>query len=84
MRAAVVIARDVPVLESPVPMAEPLFHLPEAQIVTVSAEHDHFMLIKTSDDRTGWVADTNVAPVVPSRPIPQPTALTFKGRLSIH
>jgi hypothetical protein len=67
VHAAVAIVHDVPVLESPVPMAEPMFALPEAQIVTVSAEHDHFMLVKTSDGRIGWVADTNVVPVVPTR-----------------
>lgn len=65
LNAAVVIAPEVPVMATPVPMAEPLFVLPEAQTVTVTAEHDSFALIRTPTGRTGWVAAAKLARVVP-------------------
>ena len=64
---AVVIAHEAQVLESPVPMAAPLFTLPEAQTVSVLAGYDEFLLIRSPDDRSGWVSAASVARVVPAR-----------------
>jgi hypothetical protein len=65
LHAGVVIAHEAPVLESPVPMGETLFVLPEAETVIVTAEHEQFILIKTRAGRTGWVAAASLARVVP-------------------
>jgi hypothetical protein len=61
----VVITAATPARVSPVPMGEPLFVLPEAEIVTMNAEHDDFMLIQTKAGRRGWVSRANVIPIVP-------------------
>jgi hypothetical protein len=50
---------------SPVPIEEPLFVLPEASIVSMTAEHDGFVLIRTKAGRTGWAQRANLAPIVP-------------------
>jgi hypothetical protein len=65
LHAGVVIAHEASVLESPVPMGEALFVLPEAETVTVTAEHEQFILIKTRAGRVGWVAAASLARVVP-------------------
>ncbi|MEA3198157.1 MAG: hypothetical protein QOF32_2209 [Gammaproteobacteria bacterium] len=62
-----VITHAAPVRVSPVPIEEPVFVLPEASTVNVSAEHDGFMLVRASSGRTGWVSSANIAPVVPQR-----------------
>lgn len=67
LKDAVVIAHEAQVLESPVPMAAPLFTLPEAQTVSVLAGHDEFLLIRSPDDRSGWVSAASVARVVSRR-----------------
>jgi hypothetical protein len=46
---AVVIARDAPAWNSPVPVADPAFKLPEGETVTVRAERQDFALVQTSD-----------------------------------
>jgi hypothetical protein len=67
MYEAVVIAPTASVRDSPVPMGDPSFALHEAQIVTMSAQHDGFVLIQTRAGRTGWVSGENLAPIVPNR-----------------
>jgi hypothetical protein len=62
---AVVIANATPARVSPVPMGDPLFVLAEAETVRMTAEHDDFVLVSTHTGRTGWVARTNIAPVIP-------------------
>jgi hypothetical protein len=62
---AVVIARDAPAWNSPVPVAEPAFKLPEGETVTVRAERQDFALVQTSAGRAGWVARADLARVVP-------------------
>jgi len=62
---AVVVASSAPVRVAPVPMGDPLFTLPEAQTVTITARHEDFVLIQTRTGRTGWVLRANLAPVVP-------------------
>jgi len=65
LHEAVVLTAATPVRVSPVPMSEPLFTLPEAETVRITAEHDEFMLVETRAGKTGWVARANLAPVVP-------------------
>jgi hypothetical protein len=64
LHASVVIAHEAPARVSPVPMGEALFVLPEAETVTLTAEHDDYVLIKTDTGRMGWVLGTNLARVV--------------------
>jgi hypothetical protein len=63
----VVVAHTAPVRVSPVTIEEPLFVLPEATLVRMSAEHDGFILVQTLAGRTGWVPSASLAPVVPKR-----------------
>jgi hypothetical protein len=67
MREAVVITHAAPVRVSPVIIGDPLFELPEASIVTMSTEHDGFVLIRTAAGRSGWVPATNLASIIPAR-----------------
>jgi len=60
----VVITAATPVRVSPVPMGDTLFVLPEAETVRMLAEHDSFVLVRTSAGRTGWVSRANLAAVV--------------------
>jgi hypothetical protein len=62
---AVVVGHAVPVRVSPTLIEEPLFTLPEAEIVGVKGEHDGFILVKTAAGRTGWAPATNLAFIVP-------------------
>ena len=75
MRQAVVIVHSAPVRVSPVPIEEALFELPEGTIVSTGAEHDGFVLVRTSAGRTGWVPGANLAAIVPrttATPLPSP------------
>jgi hypothetical protein len=65
MHEAVVIAGNTAVRVSPAPMGDPLFLLPEAATVKMTAEHEGFVLVQTRTGRTGWAARANLAPVVP-------------------
>ena len=65
LHEAVVIAGKTAVRVSPAPMGDPLFVLPEAETVKMTAEHEDFVLVQTRSGRTGWVARANLAPVVP-------------------
>jgi hypothetical protein len=62
-----VITHAAPVRVSPVPIEEPLFVLPEAAIVRISAEHDGFVLIRADSGRTGWVPGADLVSIVPKR-----------------
>lgn len=68
LHGAVVVGHAVPVRVSPTLIEEPIFNLPEAEIVGVQAEHDGFMLIKTGTGRTGWAPGANLALIAPQRP----------------
>jgi hypothetical protein len=61
----IVIAAATPVRVSPVPMGDPLFTLPEGEKVNVKAEHEGFALIETRAGRSGWIAYSNFAPILP-------------------
>jgi len=65
LHEGVVIASATPVRVSPVPMGDALFTIPEAETVTMRAEHEGFVLIRTRAGRTGWISRANIAPVVP-------------------
>lgn len=62
---AVVLVHEAPVRVTPVPMGDTSFALHEAETVTVTAKHEDFMLIRTRDGRSGWVARGDVGLVVP-------------------
>jgi hypothetical protein len=62
---AVVLTDASPVRVSPVPMGDPLFVLPEAETVHITATHDEYVLVQTRTGKTGWMARANLAPVVP-------------------
>ena len=65
MHEAVVLIDQTPARVSPVPMGDIGFVLPEAATVTVTAEHEDFLLIRTRDGLSGWVARANLGTVVP-------------------
>jgi len=65
LHAGVIISAESPVRVSPVPMGDSLFVLPEAETVTIKAEHEGFVLIETRSGRSGWVSRANLASVAP-------------------
>jgi hypothetical protein len=65
MRAAVILVNQTPARVSPVPMGDTAFVLPEAETVTMTAEHEDFVLIRTRGGLSGWVARANLGAVVP-------------------
>jgi tetratricopeptide (TPR) repeat protein len=65
IREAVVIVEQTPIRVSPVPMGDALLQLTEAESVTVIAEHEDFVLVRTATGRSGWAARADVADVVP-------------------
>ena len=67
LHEAVILTAAAPARASPVPMGDPLFTLPEAETVRITAEHDDFVLVRTRAGRTGWVSRANLAPVVQRR-----------------
>jgi hypothetical protein len=65
LHEAVVITANTAVRVSPAPMGDPLFVLPEAEIVRMTAEYEGFVLVKTRAGQIGWAARASLAPVVP-------------------
>jgi len=65
MHQAVVLVDQTPARVSPVPMGDTSFMLPEAETVTITAEHEEFALIRTRSGLSGWVARANLGAVVP-------------------
>jgi type IV secretory pathway VirB2 component (pilin) len=65
MHEAVVLINQAPARVSPVLMGDTAFLLPEAETVTMTAEHEDFVLIRTRDGRAGWVARANLGAVMP-------------------
>jgi hypothetical protein len=64
MREAVVLVNQTPARVSPVPMGDTAFVLPEAETVTMTAEHEEFILVRTREGLSGWVARANLGAVV--------------------
>jgi hypothetical protein len=65
MHAAVVLVSETPARVAPVPMGDTAFVLREAETVTMAAEHEDFVLIRTAGGRSGWVARADLGAVVP-------------------
>ena len=65
MHQAVVLINQTPARVSPVPMGDTAFVLAEAETVTIMAEHEDFVLIRTHGGPSGWVARANLGAVVP-------------------
>ena len=65
MHEAVVLVNQTPARVSPVPMGDTAFVLREAETVTMTAEHEDFILIRTRGGLSGWVARANLGAVVP-------------------
>jgi tetratricopeptide (TPR) repeat protein len=65
MHAAVILIDQTPARVAPVPMGDTAFVLPEAETVTVAAEHEDFVLVRTRAGLSGWVARANLGAVVP-------------------
>ncbi|HEX4051146.1 MAG TPA: hypothetical protein VHY19_09730 [Steroidobacteraceae bacterium] len=62
---AVVLINQTPARVSPALMGDTAFVLPEAETVTMTAEHEGFVLIRTRAGLLGWVRGANLGPVVP-------------------
>jgi hypothetical protein len=65
MHEAVVLIDQTPARVSPAPMGDTAFVLREAESVTMTAEHEDFILIRTGGGLSGWVARANLGAVVP-------------------
>jgi len=65
MHEAVILVNQTPARVAPVPMGDTAFVLPEAETVTLTAEHEDFVLVRTRGGRSGWVARANVGAVMP-------------------
>ena len=65
MHEAVVLINQTPARVSPVPMSDTAFVLREAETVTMTAQHEDFMLVRTRGGLSGWVARANIGTVVP-------------------
>ena|ERR1700689_1347640 len=65
MHEAVVLIDQTPVRVAPAPMGDAAFVLREAESVTITAEHEEFILIRTGGGLSGWVARANLGAVVP-------------------
>lgn len=62
---AVVLAHSTPARVAPVSDAVTLFTLHEAQSVAMQSVRENFALVRTSSGREGWVARSDLGPVLP-------------------
>jgi len=60
-----VVMQSSPASASPIVGAEPLFTVPQAEVVSVRDQHGGFALIRDSSGREGWVARGNLTPIIP-------------------
>jgi hypothetical protein len=65
MHDAVVLIDQTPARVAPAPMGDTAFVLREADSVAMTAEHEDFILIRTGDGLSGWVARADLGAVVP-------------------
>lgn len=65
MHEAIVLVDQTPVRVSPAPMADTAFVLREADSVTMTAEHEDFVFIRSRNGSSGWVARASLGAVVP-------------------
>jgi hypothetical protein len=66
LHEAVILIDQAPARVSPAPMADTAFVLREAESVTMTAEHEDFILIRSGGGLTGWVSRANLGAVLPS------------------
>ena len=64
---AVVLVNQTPARVTPVPMGDEAFVLREAETVTMTAEHEDFVLVRTRSGRSGWVSRASLGAVVPAQ-----------------
>ena len=65
MRAAVVMTTDAPARVSPVSVGDSAFKLAAGETVRVQTRHGGFALVQAGAGRAGWVAQKDIASVVP-------------------
>jgi hypothetical protein len=65
LHEAVVLINQTSARVSPVPMGDTAFVLLEAETVTMTAEHEEFVLVRTRGGLSGWVARASLGAVVP-------------------
>jgi hypothetical protein len=65
MSEAVILVNQAAGRVSPVPMGDTAFTLQEAETVSITAEHEDFMLIRTRSGLSGWVARADIGAVIP-------------------
>lgn len=65
LREAVVTAHSAQAYVAPVNDATTAFTLPEAEIVTMKAQRDNYVLVRTHSGHVGWVSGTDLTSVVP-------------------
>jgi len=63
LHEAVVLINKTSALVSPVPMGDTAFVLPEAETVAIIATYGDFVLVRTRDGQSGWVARANLGVV---------------------
>jgi hypothetical protein len=63
-----VVMQPSPASASPIQGADPLFTVPQADVVGVRDEHAGFALIRDSQGREGWVASSNLTAIIPADP----------------
>jgi hypothetical protein len=62
---AVILVNQTPARVTPVPMGDTTFVLREAETVTMTAQHEDFVLVRTRSGLSGWVARANLGTVIP-------------------
>jgi len=64
LHEAVVLVNQTPARVSPVPMGDIAFVLAEADTVTMTAEHENFVLVRNRSGLSGWVSRASLGAVV--------------------
>jgi hypothetical protein len=64
VRSAAVVLHAATARVSPVSGGDALFALPEGQVVRMSDQYQGFTLVATDAGREGWVAQSDLAPVI--------------------
>jgi tetratricopeptide (TPR) repeat protein len=67
LRQAVVIDKNASALISPFPSAQTVFSPSPGETVTVQKAYHDFLLVKDAAGHTGWISQTQITPIVPSR-----------------
>jgi hypothetical protein len=65
LHEAVILVNQTPARVTPALMGDTAFVLPEAETVTITAEHEDFILVRNRSGHSGWVARASLGIVVP-------------------